>query len=147
MKALKNLLSNSSKNRRGRRNILCIQITFFGWLVEVIAFLTFAVGVYIFGHGNSIITLSLQTLTMTFYSIFLPCTILINGNDVKAYIVETNWYFFLLDFFGCQTSTYLNNDNDEPVMEEAHECNEDISIQNVAQKKHPRFPRKVAWNE
>ena len=122
MKTLKKLLSDSSKNRRGRRNVLCIQITFFGWLVEVIAFLTFAVGAYIFGHGNSMITLSLQTLTMTFYSILLPCTILINGNDVKAYIVETKWYFFLLDFFGCQALTYPNN-GDAPVMEEAQERN------------------------
>ena len=146
MKTLKKLLSDSSKNRRGRRNILCIQITFFGWLVEVIAFLTFAVGAYIFGHGNSIITLSLQTLTMTFYSIFLPCTILINGNDVKAYIVETNWYFFLLDFFGCQALTYPNND-DAPVIEEVEEQYEQISIQNNAQKQHPRVLRKVAWNE
>ena len=146
MKTLKKLLSDSSKNRRGRRNILCIQITFFGWLVEVIAFLTFAVGVYIFGHGNSIITLSLQTLTMTFYSIFLPCTILINGNDFKAYIVETNWYFFLLDFFGCQAWTYPNND-DAPVIEEVEEQYEQIRIQNNAQKQHPRVLGKVAWNE
>lgn len=146
MKTLKKLLSDSSKNRRGRRNVLCIQITFFGWLVEVIAFLTFAVGAYIFGHGNSIITLSLQTLTMTFYSIFLPCTILINGNDIKAYIVETNWYYVLLDFFGCQALTYPNND-DAPVIEKSQERNEEICIQSIAQEQHPRVLRKVAWNE
>ena len=146
MVILRKLLSDSSKKRRGRRNILCIQITLFGWLVEVMAFLTFAVGAYIFGHGNSILTLSLQTLTMTFYSIFLPCTILINGFDVKTYIVDTKWYNFLLKLFGCQTLTHPNTD-DATVIEEVGEGNEGICNQNEAQKQHPRFPRKLAWNE
>ena len=147
MVMLKTLLSDSSKKRRGRRNILCIQITLLGWLVEVMAFLTFAVGAYIFGHGNSILTLSLQTLTMTFYSIFLPCTILINDFDVKTYIVDTKWYIFLLNLFGCQTLTHPNTDDDAAVIEEVGEGNKGICNQDEAQKHHPRFPRKVAWNE
>ena len=102
MKRLKDLLSDSSKNRRGRRNLLGLQITFLGWFVEVLAFLTIAVGIYIFGHGSSIITMSLQTLTLTFYFIILPCTILINDNELKHYIADTRWYLSFISFFGCR---------------------------------------------
>ena len=100
MKRLKEILSDSSKKRRGRRNLLGIQITFVGWFVEVIAFLTIAVGMFVFGHGSSNITMSLQTLTMIFYSIIIPCTILMNDSALKHYIADSNWYLKFINFFG-----------------------------------------------
>ena len=144
MRSLKKILSDSSKHRRGRRNLLGIQITVTGWFVEVIAFFTFAIGAYVFGHRNSILTLSLQTLTMTFYSIVLPCTILINGNDVKTTIIDLQWYFSFINFFGCQPSINTGNE-DVPAAEESGEGNEQGIDQDDNRNRIQIFPSKIAW--
>ena len=144
MRTLKKILSDTSKRRRGRRNVLGIQITVTGWFVEVIAFFTFAVGAYVFGHRNSILTLSLQTLTMTFYSIVLPCTILINGKDVKTSIIDLQWYFSCINFFGCQPSMNPNNE-DAPAVEEGGEGNEVEIGHDDKKKRLTIFQRKIAW--
>ena len=83
MMRLKKILSDASKNGRSRRNILSIQITILGWLVELLGFLTLATGSFILGHENSKVTMMMQVITMIWYAIFLPCTILVNSSEVK----------------------------------------------------------------
>ena len=91
MKKLKKLLSESSKARRHQRNILNIMIQIMAWLVEFVGCFTIFIGTFIFGHKNSIVTLSLQTLSMLFYSVILPSTLLINGYNFKNSIAESRW--------------------------------------------------------
>ena len=92
MRKLKRLLSDSSKAIRHRRNILNILIQILAWLVELVGFLTIFLGSFIFGHKNSVVTQSLQTLTLLFYFVILPTTFLINGYDFKNAIAESRWY-------------------------------------------------------
>ena len=113
MQRLKKLLPESAKRRRGRQNVLNIQIAILGWLVELLGFLVSALGVFILGHENPIITMTLQTFSMIFYAILVPCTLLINSSDFKDQIVESHWYLTLLKIFRCQPPEYLSNDVNE----------------------------------
>ena len=110
---LKNLLPDSSKNRRSRRIVLSIQITIFGWLIEVFGFLTIVVGIYILGHENGLVTQTMQTFTMVLYGILLPCSVLVNSSESKDYIAESNWYFKLINWFGCQPVVYSTSNLEE----------------------------------
>ena len=101
MKSLKKLLSDSSKARRNRRNVLNILVTILSWLVEFFGSFTVFLGSFIFGHDNSIITLSLQTMTMLLYFIILPLTILVNEVKTKRVISESRWYQTLIQAIGC----------------------------------------------
>ena len=56
-------------------------------------------GSYILGHGNSVVTLVLQSLTIFIYFNIVPCIYLINDSDFKANIAETQTYFNFLKFF------------------------------------------------
>ena len=76
---LKKILSNERKYYRSHRNILTIQITMLGWIVEWLGFLVVALGVFILGRENSNVTQIMQTIAILFYAILLPCTILINS--------------------------------------------------------------------
>ena len=96
---LKSLLTEKSKNRRNRNITLNLQIAVLGWLVEVFGFLTCVIGVFILGHGNSVVTTTLHTLAMTIYAIVLPCSILINSEEVKEYIFSSQWYSNFIDKF------------------------------------------------
>ena len=107
MKKLRKLLSDDSKNRRSRRNVLSIQITILGWLVELAAFLTLVLGSYILGNKNNTVTMTLQSITMLFYAIFLPCSLLINSSEVKERIAESDLYLNLTTMMGCKPATYL----------------------------------------
>ena len=70
-----------------------------GWLTEFSGFLLIFFGSYIFGHGNSVVTLVLQSLTIFIYYIIVPCIYLINDSDLKADIAETETYFNFLKLF------------------------------------------------
>lgn len=110
------MLPDSSKNRRSRRNVLSINITILGWLVELLGFLTVAIGSFILGHENSNVTLIMQVLTMLFYDILLPCTILVNSSEVKDKIAESQLYLTIFNKFGCMTYS-TPEENDDTAME------------------------------
>ena len=115
MRKLRKLLSDDSKNRRSRRNVLSIQITILGWLVELAAFLTLVLGSYILGNKNNTVTMTLQSITMLFYAIFLPCSLLINSSEVKERIAESNVYLNITTMMGCKPATYFTpeEENDQ----------------------------------
>ena len=97
MKKLKLLLSDSTKNKRHRRNILNILIQILAWLVEFVGCFTIFFGSFIMGHKNSLVTQLLQTLTLLFYFVILPLTFLINGYNFKNTIAESRWYQTLVN--------------------------------------------------
>ena len=96
MISLKNLISNTSKSRRHRRNILNIIVTILTWVVEFLGFFTVFLGTHIIGHQSNIVNYVLQTFTIICYFIFIPLVYLINGSDFKDIITESNWYGTLL---------------------------------------------------
>ena len=98
---LRKLLSESARAKRDRRNTLNIMITILAWLVEFIGGLLIVIGSFIFGHKNSTLTLSLQTLTMLFYFTIYPCTYLINDAKLKRKIADSYWYIALVNRFSC----------------------------------------------
>ena len=118
MARLKRILPDSSKNRRSRRIVLNIQITFLGWVIEVFGFLTVAVGLYIVGHQNATVTLTLQTVTMVFYGILLPFSVLINSSEVKDYITESDWYPRFINWIGCQPVVYSTPEEDDVTIDQ-----------------------------
>ena len=110
---LRKLLSESSKSRRHRRNLINIHITILSWLVEFIAFFFVLLGSFILGHDNSIVTLSLQSLTILFYFNILPCIFLINDSDFKGLMAESRWYISFLSLFGWAEFRNEYNGNNE----------------------------------
>ena len=112
---LKKLLPDASKNQRSRRIVLNIQITILGWLVEVFGCLTVAVGVYIVGHGDGAVTLTLQIISMVLYGILLPCSILVNSSEVKDYIAESVNYARVIKWFGCHPTIYSASEEEEEI--------------------------------
>ena len=110
------LLSDSSRTYRHRRNVLNILITMLSWLVEFIGGLTIFLGSFIFGHGNNVITLTLQTLSMVFYFDVLPCTFLINEEAWKVSLLDNHWYTrFIRVFDSCLPNRV------EPLKAERHD--------------------------
>ena len=107
MLKLKKLLSDASRTYRHRRNVLNIMITMLAWLVEFIGGLTIFLGSFVLGHGNSVITLTLQTLTVVFYFDILPCTFLINEEEWKISMLDNYWYTqFIKVFDSCLSSRF-----------------------------------------
>ena len=96
MQKLKKLLTDSSKAQRNRRNLLNILIQILSWLVEFVGCFTIFFGSFILGHKNSLVTQSLQTLTLLFYFVLLPSVILINGYSVKDSINESRFFQSLI---------------------------------------------------
>ena len=77
------------------------------WLVEFIGGLTIFLGSFVFGHGNSVITLTLQTLTLVFYFDILPCTFLINEEEWKISMLDNYWYTqFIKVFDSCLSNRF-----------------------------------------
>ena len=99
MLKFKKTLSATSRAIRHRRNVLNILITMFAWSVEFVGNWTIFLGTFILGHGNSVITLTLQTLTLIFSFNILPCTFLINEDGWKADMLERTWYTQLVKMF------------------------------------------------
>ena len=107
MLKFKKLLSDASRTYRHQRNVLNIMITMLAWLVEFIGGLTIFLGSFVFGHGNSVITLTLQTLTLVFYFDILPCTFLINGEEWKISMLDNYWYTqFIKVFDSCLSNRF-----------------------------------------
>ena len=104
MTRLKKMLSEKQKKIKSRNNTLNLQITVLGWMVEVFGFFSTILGVYILGHGNSIVTITLHTISMINYYVILPCSILINSQDVKEYILDHELYPRLIRWFGFESS-------------------------------------------
>ena len=92
MLKLRKLLSDTDRTYRHHRNVLNILITMLAWMVEFVGALTIFLGSFVFGHGNNVITLTLQTLTLFFYFDILPCTFLINEDEWKLAMVDNYWY-------------------------------------------------------
>ena len=127
---LRKLLSDSSKARRHRRNVVNLQITFLAWLIEVFGFFIIFLGTFILGHENNVVNFSMQLLTMMVYFNILPCIFLINDSDVKGQIIESNWYNTILNIFNWQYTIPTDKEdakevvNNEVTQENAGEnCN------------------------
>ena len=56
-------------------------------------------GSYILGHGDAVVTLILQSLTIFIFFDVVPCIYLINDSDLKATFAETKIYFNFLKLF------------------------------------------------
>ena len=114
MRKLKSLLSETNRALRHQRNILNLLITMLAWLVELFGGLTLVLGSFIFGHGNSIVTLFLQTLSLLFYFVVLPSTFLFNVDEWKEAILESRWYPRLIKVIDSFTSSRSGpNDNQQ----------------------------------
>ena len=99
MVTLKKVLTDSSKARRRRCNILNIQMTIFAWVVEFIGFLGIIVGSVIVGHGSLVTTFLLQLFSMSIYFIFLPYVYLLNEtSSLKNAIVDNRFYVSFITF-------------------------------------------------
>ena len=113
MLKLKNLLSDTNRALRHQRNVLNLLITMLAWLVELFGGLTLVLGSFIFGHGNSIVTLVLQTLSLLLYFVILPCTFLINVDEWKEAILENKWYLQFIRVLDSYTSRRAGQNNDQ----------------------------------
>ena len=114
MRKIKSLLSETNRALRHQRNILNLLITMLAWLVELFGGLTLVLGSFIFGHGNSIVTLFLQTLSLLFYFVVLPSTFLFNVDEWKEAILESRWYPRLIKVIDSFTSSRTDpNDNQQ----------------------------------
>ena len=113
MRKIKSLLSETNRALRHQRNILNLLITMLAWLVELFGGLTLVLGSFIFGHGNSIVTLVLQTLSLLLYFVILPCTFLINVDEWKEAILENKWYLQFIRVLDSYTSSCNGQNGDE----------------------------------
>jgi hypothetical protein len=128
MVRLRKLLSDSSKARRHRRNVVNLQITFLTWLIEVFGFLLIFLGTFILGHENNVVNSSMQLLTMIIYFNILPCIFLINDSAVKAQIIESNWYNRFLNISNCQYTIQRDREGTAEIVE--NEMNQANPVEN-----------------
>jgi hypothetical protein len=126
---LRKLLSETSKTTRHRRNLINIHITILNWLVELIGFFFLPLGSAILGHDNSIVTLSLQSLTILFFFNILPCTFLINKSELKGVMADSTWYVSFLSLF--HLADYQKENQDENEADEEHH-----PVRNIPNEEH-----------
>ena len=75
-------------------------------------------GVFVLGHRNNVINYLMQTLTLFIYLVVLPSIFLLNDDDTKSGIVESNLYKTILTIFHCnynkseETEEGINEDDD-----------------------------------
>ena len=122
MKRLRNLLHDSSKDRRHKNNILNIQVTILAWLLECIGFCATLLGAIILGQKNTIVTKSLQIFSHFTLFTLLPCVYLLNSSAYRFRIVESNRYQTLLKHFNCQ---YEPDDKEDAAIEIPPEIGDD----------------------
>ena len=145
MRKIQKLLTVAAKDARHRQNLISIHITTLGWLVEFFGCLMLMLGSFILGHGSSIVTLSLQTMTVFFYFNMLPCILLISGSEFKEDTAASNKYYIeVLKFFNC--AKY----NEIEIPEANEEIRNDLNhnIENDPDNGNPikhRDTRRVAW--
>ena len=113
MRKIKSLLSETNRALRHQRNILNLLITMLAWLVELFGGITLVLGSFIFGHGNSIVTLFLQTLSLLFYFVVLPSTFLFNVDEWKEAILQNKWYLQFIRVLDSYTSRRADQNNDQ----------------------------------
>ena len=132
-KKLRKILSDVSKKQRQQRINLNIQITFLTWFMEFLGFFLLAFGSFVLTHKSSVTTLCLQIFTELFYFVFVPSMLLINSDEFKERILESNLFLFINGIFHrlivCHEEYHRNqNDDVEPGNQnfgENDRCNED----------------------
>ena len=134
MKTLKKTLSKSGQARRIRRSSLNIQIAILAWLVEFFGWFTIFLGSFILGHDNNIVTLTLQTLSLLFYYVLTPSTLLLNSANLKATVTDSDWYIKFHKIFHRQsTSDVKDEGQNEEQNDQAEPENDDDSNNNPTQ--------------
>ena len=127
MRTLKKLLSDSAKARRHRRTLLNMQITILAWLVEFLGFVVIFLGAFLLGHENSIVTLSLQTITVLIFLLICPSIYLMNSYHMKNLIAESRLYFLFRSKFSCCNPEYQIDQDDEE--DEIHQEENPMNIE------------------
>lgn len=129
MRNLRKLLSESTKVNRRRRMHLTIQITIMSWIVEILSFFVIFLGTFILGNKNSIVTLSLQTLTALCYLVVVPSMYLVSSSDIKTMVLSSKLYlaFNNMCCYRCDAAMIENYENEE---------NEDARSENRENQNH-----------
>ena len=109
---LRKLLSDSSKARRHRRNLLNLQITVLAWIIEFLGVSGFLVGSFIVGHTNTTATFILQTFSAIFNFILLPGVLSISNSDFKAALADSVWYQNWIERFSPMPEHKNENEED-----------------------------------
>ena len=121
MVRLRNLLDDSAKARRHRKNLLNVQVTFLAWFAESIGFLIIFLGTFVLGHENNFVNFCLQTITLFMCFNLLPCIFLLkDSSELKINILDSSWYDNILVMFCCH---YNEKDDDvvqRNVLENVH---------------------------
>ena len=112
MKKLKKLISDQAKDIRHRRHQINIHITLLGWMAEFSAFLLIIIGSFILGHGNVVVTLTLQSFTIFMMFNVVPCVYLMNEDDFKNRILESIHYFNFLRLFKIERNNAFEDENE-----------------------------------
>ena len=137
MTKLKNVLSDSSRARRHRRNNLNIQITFLSWLTEVFGFFVIFMGSFLVGHQNIVITQIFQTITLLFYLAIVPSVYLLNGSDIKDSIADSSIYRSFNQMFTSKSSQIeqrlenLEGDHENDSKDKDEELNDQCHDENI----------------
>ena len=115
MKKIHQMLTDAAKDVRHRQHLINIHITILGWLVEFFGFFLIILGSFILGHGSSMVTLILQTVSILFYFDLWPCVLLINSSDFKEELADNIYYVEFLKIFNSSKHDPIeaNENNDE----------------------------------
>ena len=113
MMKLRKLLADSKKIARHRRFLLNIQITFFSWIIEAVAFIMLFITCALINHENITQRLILDQVFRSLYIIVLPSIILMNESNIKGEIANSTWYITLLGFFNWNYKSPLERDDDK----------------------------------
>ena len=90
-----------------------LHIALIEWIVEFCGFFLIFLGSFILGHGNSTVTICLQTASIFLFFTILPCTLLINDSKLKANIAESTYYFMVLKIFNWERNTIYREDRED----------------------------------
>ena len=107
MMRLRDLLSESCKAKRHRRNLFNIHVTILGWLVESSGTFIILLGSFFLGNTSHSITLLLQTLSLIIQYNILPLVFLINDPDLKVNMADSRFYIMVLKFLNWQHNSQI----------------------------------------
>ena len=92
------MLSENTKARRRKLNNVNIKVTFIAWLLEFIGSLVPPLILKTVGHEQVGIGAG-EILRSSFYFVLLPLAYLINSSELKAAIVDENWFHAISRIF------------------------------------------------
>ena len=112
---LQSVLSETSKQKRRRRNAVNLQMTIFAWSLEfVTGLVNLSIGIKIHNPESNVDFITCMVISDGFLNfIIIPSSYILNNDELKIAVIESGWYQFFRQLISSNKVEPLQNDDDQ----------------------------------